>query len=152
MEVDMIELVHKYQSLVADTAGRLYVACAFAAPQPDGLWQGWFAFFPVQVGEVLTTDRETTQSKLTDIEYWASGIEAIYLEGALSRALQNRPSMRLERRIAQAERAREFAAAEAEAYERAADAARTMARLAESDRREQRRLLGELDQNAPPSR
>jgi hypothetical protein len=147
----MIQLVQRYQNLVSDKEGRRYVACAFAASQPDGLWQGWFAFFPVQEGgEVLTTDRETTQSKLSDVEYWASGIETIYLDGALSRALANRPSVKLERQIAQAERAREFAEAEARAYERAAAAARSLARMAENDEREQRHQLGQMDGGAPP--
>ena len=140
----MIELVRKYQNLVSAADGSRYVACAFAASQPDGLWQGWFAFFPVADGETLTTDRETTQSKLSDVEYWASGIEPIYLDGALGRAYANRPAARLERRIAQAERAREFAEAEARVYRRAAEAARTQARLAASEQREQQDRLDDL--------
>lgn len=38
-------------------------------------------------GRVLRSGRETTQPNLTDLEYWATGVTPVYLEGALERAL-----------------------------------------------------------------
>ena len=36
--------------------------------------------------ETLSTERETSQSNCTALEYWADGFEPIYLDGALARA------------------------------------------------------------------
>ncbi len=38
-------------------------------------------------GRVLRSARETTQPNLTDLEYWATGLTPVYLEGALERTL-----------------------------------------------------------------
>lgn len=54
----------------------------------DGLWEGWIEFEPTGGGlPVLRTPRETTQPKLSDLQYWAGGLTAVYLEGALERAI-----------------------------------------------------------------
>ena len=37
--------------------------------------------------ELIVTERETTQPNHTDVVYWATGLGQIYLEGALTRAL-----------------------------------------------------------------
>ena len=42
---------------------------------------------PTDGGRPLRSSRETTQPNRTDAEYWASGLTAVYLEGALERAL-----------------------------------------------------------------
>jgi hypothetical protein len=44
-------------------------------------------FTPGAGGVVVRTGRETTQPKHSDLAYWASGLSATYLEGALERAL-----------------------------------------------------------------
>jgi hypothetical protein len=49
------------------------------------IYEGWIEFVPLEGGEVLRTPRETTQPNAADLEYWASGISAVYLEGALLR-------------------------------------------------------------------
>ncbi|HXG01857.1 MAG TPA: hypothetical protein VNO23_00380 [Candidatus Binatia bacterium] len=55
----------------------------------DGLWEGWIEFEPAGGGlPVLRTPRETTQPKLSDLQYWAGGLTAVYLEGALERAIE----------------------------------------------------------------
>jgi hypothetical protein len=37
------------------------------------------------MGQRVVTDRETTQSSREAVAYWATGLEPIYLEGALKR-------------------------------------------------------------------
>jgi hypothetical protein len=40
---------------------------------------------------VLRSQRETTQRNLADLEYWASGLTSVYLQGALDRTLTPPP-------------------------------------------------------------
>jgi len=44
-------------------------------------------FAPADGSPPLATPRETTQSNRAALEYWARGLEPIYLEGALVRAV-----------------------------------------------------------------
>lgn len=56
----------------------------------DGIWEGWLEFHPAEKGKpVLRTGQETTQPSHVTIEYWAFGLEPVYLEGALARALDS---------------------------------------------------------------
>lgn len=53
----------------------------------DGTWQAWLEFQPTDHTQpVLRTDQETSQPNRIAIEYWAGGLEPIYLQGALARA------------------------------------------------------------------
>ena len=55
--------------------------------RPDGTWEGWIEFRPTDSNHpTLSTERETSQPNLVALEYWADGLEPIYLEGALARA------------------------------------------------------------------
>ena len=78
--------IHTYETIVSDPHGVQYRVHAEGAEQADSHWHGWLTFEPVQGTEWRRTERETTQSKVSDLEYWAAGLEPIYLEGALSRA------------------------------------------------------------------
>lgn len=62
-----------------------FKARACGREREDHLWEGWIEFEAAD-GMVLRSGRETTQSKLTDLEYWAQGLTPVYLEGALHRA------------------------------------------------------------------
>jgi hypothetical protein len=57
------------------------------AEMPDGLWHAWIEFAAEGGGELLATSRETTQPNRTDAVYWATGLTHVYLEGALTRAI-----------------------------------------------------------------
>jgi hypothetical protein len=57
----------------------------------NGQWQGWIEFQPHGDGEPVRSSRETTQPNRQDTQYWATGLTAVYLEGALRRSL-NRPT------------------------------------------------------------
>lgn len=139
----MIEFVHQYTAPTAGPDGQWHVVRAYTDQQPGGLWEGWFVFFPLSGGAPVATDRETTQSKREDVDYWVSGITPVYLEGALQRALDRLHEARLARHIARAEVEETYARAEAAAYESAADEARTLARAAEARRRAAEAELGD---------
>jgi hypothetical protein len=84
----MSEVVHERTVVLVGDDGSTYTlvrACARAMGR--GGWEGWLEFVPAD-GPIVVTQRETTQSKLADVAYWAEGLEAIYLEGALHRALE----------------------------------------------------------------
>jgi hypothetical protein len=70
--------------------GTVYVAQACGRQREDGLWEGWLEFVPDDGSVVLRSERETTQPNLPDLEYWASGLTPVYLQGALERTLTPR--------------------------------------------------------------
>lgn len=67
--------------------GRVYIAQACGRQRHDGMWEGWLEFVPDDDSDVLRSQRETTQPNLVDLEYWATGLSPVYLEGALERTL-----------------------------------------------------------------
>jgi hypothetical protein len=84
----MAELIRSYTERVREAAGEEYTACAFGEKRADGNWEGWLEFSSTS-GAVRRTARETTQPNRRAIEYWASGLEPIYLEGAFARAVRH---------------------------------------------------------------
>jgi hypothetical protein len=137
----MVHFVKQYPQTLVGPDGCHYVARAYAAMHSDSLWDGWFVFFPLHHGRELATDRETTQSSLAAVSYWADGITTTYLEGAFERARIRLPEVQLARRAQFAEREEELARAEAAAYADASAYARLHARQAEQRRREAEKLL-----------
>lgn len=77
----------KFEDAVT-AGGTAWRAIAFGVETPIGQWEGWLEFTPVG-GELpnIATGRETTQPNRTDLDYWASGLSSVYLEGALQRAI-----------------------------------------------------------------
>ena len=82
----MAEALMEFDTQLSTTDGSLYAAQACAAPNADGLWEAWIEFLPLNGGPPLRSPRETTQPNRADAEYWATGLSATYLEGALGRA------------------------------------------------------------------
>jgi hypothetical protein len=78
------ELIHLFSALVSDETGSLWRARAYGRPA-DNLWLGWISFTN-EADDTVETGVETTQPDRAALEYWASGIEPIYLDGALARA------------------------------------------------------------------
>jgi len=70
---------------------RVYRAEVWGDRRDDGLWDGWVEFAPVGEGVVLSTGRETSQSNFEALAYWASGLQPVYLDGALARAIEKSP-------------------------------------------------------------
>jgi hypothetical protein len=66
--------------------------------RPAGhLWEGWIEFASSDGREVLRTARETTQPHRDALDYWATGLSMMYLEAALTRALD--PSLVVPRHL-----------------------------------------------------
>ena len=86
----MRERIHEYSSRVRDGSGAELTARVFGRERGDGTWTGWIEFENPQTGKTLGTGQETSQPNRTDLEYWAAGLEPVYLEGALHRAREQR--------------------------------------------------------------
>jgi len=87
----MAETLLEFQDSVTAPNASTYHARAVGAEVPGGNWHGWIEFTPVGPGEPLCSPRETTQPNRTAVEYWATGLTYVYLEGALARALPRPP-------------------------------------------------------------
>jgi hypothetical protein len=81
----MATLIHRASTPI-QIESTVYQAEVWGERRDDGLWQGWIEFVPSGEGPVLATGRETVQSNLEALTYWATGLEPVYLEGALVRA------------------------------------------------------------------
>ena len=79
-------VIRSLAGVVGVTSGGIYSARVCGRQRADGTWEGWMEFDPVTGGPPLRTARETTQPNLHDLEYWATGLTPVYLEGALRRA------------------------------------------------------------------
>lgn len=85
----MEEHIHTHSARVRSKAGTVYEAHVQGKERPDGTWSGWIEFHPVNApGAIVRTEQETSQPDRKAIEYWAGGLEPLYLEGALERALR----------------------------------------------------------------
>ena len=83
----MPELIHEHSHRVQDADGTLYTVRICGEQREDGTWVAWLEFLPVgQSKGTLRTGRETSQPNRAAVEYWATGLEPVYLEGALERA------------------------------------------------------------------
>lgn len=81
------ELIHEYPYRVTidktDYSVRVY-----GGERDGGRWAGWLEFTPLRGRTpVLATPHETLQPSRGALEYWALGLEPIYFEGALDRAV-----------------------------------------------------------------
>jgi hypothetical protein len=88
----MEELIQEYTSEIADADGHAYTARAMGRQRKNRtVWEGWLEFAPLGGrGIVRRSQVETTQPNREALAYWASGIEPVYLEGALERAIASR--------------------------------------------------------------
>lgn len=82
----MAELIRERSAMVKD-GDTIYLVRIYAKERTDGGWHGWLQFHPTDKSKpVLRTGQETSQPSRVAIQYWAYGLEPIYLEGALARA------------------------------------------------------------------
>ena len=85
--IDMAQLIHESPTAVLDEEGRTYLVRVWGAERSDGTWEAWLEFDPKDGGpDLLRTERETSQPNRAAVDYWAHGLEPIYLDGAFARA------------------------------------------------------------------
>ena len=82
----MFQRIRHYNLIGA--SGRVYRPRAYGDPRADGAWDGWLVFFPLDGGQAIATERETTQATFQALTRWAAGLTPVYLEGAVARALE----------------------------------------------------------------
>lgn len=83
----MAELLQEYTALVTGPDGTIYRVRSYGEERADGTWIGWLEFEPEDPEEpTLATDQETSQPNRAAVEYWATGLEVVYFEGAIERA------------------------------------------------------------------
>lgn len=83
----MAELLQEYMTEVIAANGTAYTVRSYGEERADGTWTGWLEFEPVDsTMPSLRTDQETSQPNRTAVEYWATGLEPLYFEGAFERA------------------------------------------------------------------
>lgn len=83
----MAELIHEHSTRVEGEDGTIYIVRIWGEERADGTWAGWLEFHPSDGRTpVLRTGQETSQPNRVTTEYWASGLEPVYLDGALARA------------------------------------------------------------------
>jgi len=77
----------EHSARVRGADGITYRARTYGTARADGTWIAWLEFTPVgAIHPTLRTEQETSQPNRAAVEYWASGLEPVYLEGALARA------------------------------------------------------------------
>ena len=82
-----VEHIHTISTCVPGPDGTQYEAQVLGERRDDGTWAGWLEFYAQNdSGRVLATGQETSQPDRRALDYWAGGLEPIYLEGALERA------------------------------------------------------------------
>jgi hypothetical protein len=82
----MAEVLATFKTPVTDEFGSYYPR-AVGRLAPDGMWEGWIEFLPVDGGgDVLITPVESRQPERQHLAYWATGLSQVYMEGALHRA------------------------------------------------------------------
>ena len=79
----MAKLIREHSTEVKD-GDATYIVRIYGEERTEGTWEGWLEFHPTDKSKpVLRTAQETSQPNYVAIEYWAFGLEPIYLEGAL---------------------------------------------------------------------
>lgn len=82
----MAEVLVSFEHPIRDDHGE-YHARAVGRPADDGMWEGWIEFTAVDgTSEVHVTGIESRQPEREHLQYWATGLTPIFLEGALHRA------------------------------------------------------------------
>jgi hypothetical protein len=83
----MAKLLQQYTTVMVEPDGTNYIVRSYGDERADGTWIGWIEFHPTDpLKPILMTDQETSQPNQMDVEYWATGLEPVYFEGAFERA------------------------------------------------------------------
>ena len=90
----MAQLLLEYSTQVTSVDdGTAYRVRAYGEERSDATWIGWLEFHPTDASKpVLRTGPETSQPSRVTVEYWATGPEPVYFEGAFERAHRAGPA------------------------------------------------------------
>ena len=83
----MTHLFLQPRGISIEADGTIWVPSIYGEQRADGTWEAWIEFRSVDGTAVRATDRETTQPNRDAVEYWASGLEPVYFEGAFNRTV-----------------------------------------------------------------
>lgn len=87
LETPLPLLIHSRSDHLQDSFGNRYRVEIYGEPRTDGTWEAYLEFVPTNNAlAALRTGRETTQPDKRALEYWATGLEPLYLTGAFERA------------------------------------------------------------------
>jgi hypothetical protein len=85
----MAELLQEYLTEIIGTDDTTYTVSSYGEERIDGTWIGWLEFEPLDPDmPTLRTPQETSQPNRGAVEYWASGLEPVYFQGAFERAIE----------------------------------------------------------------
>jgi hypothetical protein len=83
----MAKLLQEYATAIVGPDDTTYIVRSYGEERVDGTWIGWLEFEPTDPARrTLRTDQETSQPNQVTVEYWATGLEPVYFEGAFERA------------------------------------------------------------------
>jgi hypothetical protein len=83
----MSELIADLPFRVINNDGREFYVSVVGDPRPDGEWEGWLEYVPLDDTDVLVTRIETTQSNRASLEHWADALTETYVQGAFHRGV-----------------------------------------------------------------
>ena len=80
------ELIYEHPHPLSSD-GHDYIVVVVGIERDDGTWGGWLQFHDTENDRTMRTGQETSQPNREALEYWASGVEDVFLEDALGRAV-----------------------------------------------------------------
>ncbi|MET0163993.1 MAG: hypothetical protein ABW318_03185 [Vicinamibacterales bacterium] len=84
----MREIIVDLERTVLSADGDEYYGQVAGDQRPDGMWEAWVEFIPVDDSlEPLQTNIETTQPTREDAIRWSETLTDVYIQGAFTRAV-----------------------------------------------------------------
>ena len=85
----MREIMIDLERTVLSSDGDEYYGQVAGDQRPDGMWEAWLEFIPVDDSlELLRTNVETTQPTREDAIRWSETLTDVYIQGAFTRAVK----------------------------------------------------------------
>jgi hypothetical protein len=83
----MAEVLRSVDDPITDDGGTYHVRVVGRCCDDDGMWEGWLEFEPLDgKGGIVVGPVESKQPEREHLVYWAGGLSAVFIEGALHRA------------------------------------------------------------------